>query len=267
MTQFNSPMDILKLLDKSNCRQCKKPTCLAFASAVYRGQSKLSECPNLEKEVIEQYSEYFSTRMSTEQLGDTLMEELKKQITEIDLASAAQRLGTKYSNGKITIQCLGKDFSVDKEGNIITDIHVNPWITIVVFTYIMEGAGTPVSGEWVTFRELDGSENRYPLFEQRCEKPLKKVADTYTGLFEDMLHIFSGKQVEYHYPTDISILLYPLPKVPMMIYYSKPEDDLDSNLALFFDSTIVQNLSVDCAFTLGVGLTLMFGKIAQRHGK
>ncbi len=267
MAQFNSPMDILKLLDKSNCRDCKKPTCLAFASAVYRGQSKLSECPSLGKEIVDQYSEYTSTRITTEQLGEDLLGEMKKQIATIDFSSAAQRLGAKYSNGKLTIQCLGKDFSVGEEGNIITDIHVNQWITALVFTYIIEGAGIPVSGKWVTFRELDGNEYRHPLFEQRCEKPLKKVADTYTGLFEDMLQIFSGKHADYHYPADISILLHPLPKVPMMICYSKPEDDLESSLAIFFDSTIKQNLGCEGAYSLGVGLTAMFEKIALRHSR
>ena len=37
MAQFNNLMEILQLLDKSNCKKCNKPTCMAFAA---RGVSR-----------------------------------------------------------------------------------------------------------------------------------------------------------------------------------------------------------------------------------
>ncbi|MFC2027783.1 DUF3786 domain-containing protein [Chloroflexota bacterium] len=265
MAQFKGPIEILKLLDSSNCGKCHKPTCLAFAGAVFKGQSKLDDCPKLDNEIIEKYSDYTSSYISADQLGDNAIEGLKKRITKIDLASTAKRLGADYSDGKLTIKCLGKDVSVAQDGNIITEIHVNLWMAGPILTYILDGKGLPVSGKWVTFRDMDGGEYKYPLFEQRCEKPLKRVADTYTGLFEDMLQIFNGKKVDYHYFADISILLHPLPKVPIMICYSKAVDDLESTLSIFFDSTIIENLGFEGAFALGTGLTLMFEKIALRH--
>ncbi|MBT4511397.1 MAG: DUF3786 domain-containing protein [Chloroflexi bacterium] len=265
MTQFNGPIDILKMLDSSNCGKCHKPTCLAFAGAVFKGQSKLDDCPKLESDVIEKYGDYTSSHISADQLGNAAIDHLKNRIAQIDLASAAQRLGADYEDGKLTIKCLGKDVSITQDGSIITEIHVNLWMAGPILTYILDGKGVEVSGKWVTFRDLDGGEYKYPLFEQRCEKPLKRVADTYTGLFEDMLQIFNGKKVDYHYFADISIMLHPLPKVPIMICYSKPVDDLESTLSIFFDSTIVDNLGFDGAFSLGAGLTLMFEKIALRH--
>jgi len=57
------------------------------------------------------------------------------------------------------------------------------------------------------------------FFVQRCEKPLKAVADTYADLFEDIIRLFNGKQVENHYQSDISLILHPLPKVPILICY------------------------------------------------
>ena len=55
MDQLKNPMEIFKLLDKSNCKKCNKPTCLAFAVAVFQGQMQLEECPKLDREVIERY--------------------------------------------------------------------------------------------------------------------------------------------------------------------------------------------------------------------
>ena len=179
-----------------------------------------------------------------------------------------QRLGARFSDGKLTIKILGKDFSVDTEGNITTDIHVHSWITIPVLNYIINSAGIPVSGKWVPLRELKGGKTWYRLFGQRCEKPLKKVADTYTDLFEDMIQLFNGRQVENHYSSDISLVLHPLPTVPILICYWKPEpeDGLKSNLNIFFDSTAEENLNIESIYTLGTGLTIMLEKLALRHG-
>jgi hypothetical protein len=194
------------------------------------------------------------------------IEKLKRKIATIDLQLSAQRLGAPFSNEKLTIKCLGKDFSVDTKGNISTEIHIHSWIAVPVLHYILAGAGTPVSGKWVPFRELEGGKKWYRLFEQRCEKPLKKVADTYTDLFEDMIHLFNGRQVDNHYASDISLVLHPLPKVPLLICYWKPEEDLASDLNIFFDSKAEENLNIESIYTLGTGLVIMFEKLALRHG-
>ena len=266
MAEINSPMDILKLLNKSNCRKCNEPTCLAFAAAVFKGERGLQECPDLESEVIEKFGGKAANRMTLERYADDSIEELKKKITATDLASAAKRLDAKFAGGKLTVRVLGKDFSVDAKARIITDIHVHRWITIPILNYIIDGAGVPVSGKWVPFRELEGGKTWYRLFGQRCEKPLKRIADTYTNLFEDMIRIFNGKQVENHYASDISLVLHPLPKVPMLICYWKPDDGLESDLNLFFDATAEKNLNIESLFTLGTGLVIMFEKLALRHG-
>ena len=95
---------------------------------------------------------------------------------------------------------------------------------------------------------------------------MKRVADTYPALFDDMVHIFSGKQVEKQFKSDISVVLHPLPAVPIMICYWMPEDGLESSLNVYFDETADKNLVVGSIFSLGVGLAQMFGKLALRHG-
>jgi hypothetical protein len=266
MARLNNPMEIFKLLERSNCRECNEATCLAFAAAVFKGQKQLAECPRLDSDIIEQYGGQTKKRPTIEQDMDESVEKLKRKIGLIDLESAARRLGADFSNQKLTIKILGKDISVDTDGNFYSDIHIHPWVAVPVLNYIIDGAGVPVSGKWVPLRELEGGKTWYRLFGQRCEKPLKRIADNYTDLFEDMIHIFNGRQVENHYNSDISLVLHPLPKVPMLICYWKPEDGLESSLNLFFDSTAEENLNIESIYSLGAGLVIMFEKIAQRHG-
>ena len=266
MTQFKNVMEIFNLLDKSNCRKCNEKTCLAFAAAVFQGQKQLDQCPLLESNIITKYEGNAAKQTSMERDQDRALEELKNRIATIDLASSAQRLDGVFLNKKLTLKIFGKDFSVDSQGNFYSDIHVNPWVTLPVFSYILHSNGNPVSGTWMPFRELKNGKMRAGLFRQMCEIPLKKVADTYTELFRDMILIFNGKKVEKHYEADISLVLHPLPKVPILICYWEPEDGLESSLNLFFDSTVEEHLPIEAVNSLGTGLTRMFQKIALRHG-
>jgi hypothetical protein len=266
MSQLSSPIEILKILNKSNCKECNEPTCLAFAAAVFKGNKQLAECPHLESNVIERFGGKTEKRKSIAQDMEESVEQLKRSVAAVDLSSAAERLGAGFSDEKLTIKICGKNFSVDSKGNLSSEIHIHPWVTIPILSYILNCKGAPVSGEWVPLRELEGGKTWYRLFGQRCEKPLKKLADTYTDLFNDMLHIFNGRQVENHYQSDISLVLHPLPLVPILICYWKPEDGLESSLNIFFDSTAEDNLNIESIYALATGLVRMFEKIALTHG-
>jgi len=41
-------MDAFKLLPKTNCSRCGRPTCLAFAAALTAGEAAIQDCPPLE---------------------------------------------------------------------------------------------------------------------------------------------------------------------------------------------------------------------------
>jgi hypothetical protein len=266
VAQQKNAMEIFRLLDKSNCRKCGEKTCLAFAGAVFTGHRNPGECPKLEPETIHRLSADPGGQNTIEQNRDEYLEQLKRDISGIDLGAAAERIGARFSAGKLTLKVLGKDFSVDGDGNFYADIHINPWIAVPFLHHVLYGRGLPVSGDWVSFRELKDGKERYPLFQKRCESPMKRVADTYTDLFDDMVHIFNGKQVEKQFEADISVVLYPLPRVPVMVCYWSPEDGLESSLNLFFDKTAEKNLDNGTIFTLGAGLAQMFEKLALRHG-
>ncbi len=265
MTAPSNPMQIYQLLDRTDCKQCGEATCLAFAAAVFRGQKELSECPYIGQEVLERYSNQLTRKTGSEQDMYRAMRQLQQKIPEIDFQEAARRTGGRLNKDRITLKVMGKDFSVDKQGRLMAEIHINPWVGMPVLSYILYGAGQEPKGQWTPFRELSGGRVRAGLFEQRCEKPLKHIADEYTGLFKDMLDIFNAQQVDDQFQSDVAILLYPLPKVPMLICYWEPDEGLDSSLHIFFDITAPDNIGIDGAFAIGSGLAQMFERLARRH--
>ncbi len=269
MTRFNNAMEVFKLLNKTNCRDCDEPTCLAFAAAVFKGQKTLSRCPHVDPQSIERYAggssgEETQGTFVTEM--ETQLAPLKQQLQAVDLAAAAQRSGGRFSSGQLTVKVMGKDFSVDAAGRLSSDIHVHGWLALPFFNYILKGQGAPLSGRWVPLRELENGKDWTQFFNHRCEKPLKLLADNYTDLFEDMVHIFNGKPVKQHYQADISLVLHPFPLLPILICYWKPEDGLASSLNIFFDANAERNLPIESIYILATGLVQMFQKIALRHG-
>jgi hypothetical protein len=265
MAELKNTMEIFKLLDQSNCRECNEKTCLAFAASVFKGKRQLKECPHLSSDVLEKYSGNTRQAQSIEEDMADAVEHMKSQVASIDFAEAAARVKGKYQGDKLTIRIFGKNFSVDSNGELYSDVHINPWIAIPVLTYFLSGGGAELSGKWIPFRELKNGMVRDALFQRRCERPLKRVADEYTDFFKDLLDIFDGKQVDNLFDSDISIVLYPLPLVPILICYWSPEEGLESSFHLFFDSTAEENLHIEALYTLIAGFAYMFEKIASRH--
>ena len=266
MPQIQNPMEIFKYLDKSNCRKCNETTCLAFAAAVFRGVKEISECPTVDPEIAARYGGVEQKGSKVDQDLEAALAMLRQKMRDIDLEEAASRTGGFFANGKLTLKIMGKDFSVDKEGRFYTNLHTNPWIAGPVLRYILDARGKQASGNWVPLRELKGGKDWARFFNQRCEKPMKKVADEYTDLFGDMVDLFNGRKVKGHFNSDIAVRLSPLPMVPLLICYFKPEEGIGSDLQLYFDDTVEANLPIEALYTLGTGLTVMFEKIARRHG-
>lgn len=265
MTKLDNPLNIYKLLPKSNCKLCGAATCLAFAAAIIKGQKRLRECPHLDRDLIEELDGKIIRQQTPEEQLKEILIPLKQEITTIDFTASVKRLGAKLSGDKLTIKCLGKDFVVDSKGNIVSDCHINVWVIVPLLNYIINSAGKDLSGKWVSFRELSNDPVWISFFQQRFENPLIQLIDSYPDLIEDLIFIFNGKPVEINSTSDISLVLYPLPKVPLLICYKKPEEDLPSKLNIFFDSTAENNLKIDSIYRLCVGLLVMFQKIASRH--
>ncbi len=268
MKSFSNALEIYKLLNKSNCRECHLTTCMAFAGAVYTGSKKLADCPYVPADIAAQYSNQQVSLSILDENISKAMHDQKSKIRCIDLEARAIGLGGVYSKskGKITLQVLGKNFSVCDNGEIQTNIHVNPWVTLPVYSYIIKGGNKPLSGKWVPLRELPNGKDWYRLFGQRCEQPLKKVADSYPDLFDDLIRLFSGKQVEKHYAADISVVLYPLPKLPMLICYWYKEGQMPSDLNLFFDESAEDFLDLNGINSIASGFVTMLEKLTQQHG-
>ncbi len=266
MHQMNH-LDIYRLLKKSNCRECGLMTCLAFAAAVMRGEKRLELCPHLDGKAAEQFTGKVEPRSTSGEERERAIGRLRSQIQALDFDEAARRLGVSRNGNELTLNCLSKRFHVDSAGNVRSDCHTTPWLVNPLLDYILHSAGKNPEGTWALFKQLDGGADWGRLFSQRCEKPLKKLVDEHTDLFEMIIDLFDGRLTENETECDISVVIHPLPKVPLLIRYWRKEGDFDSALTLLFDATAADNLRIEPLYMICVGLLTMFERIAMTHGK
>ena len=266
MAQFKNLMEIFTLLDKSNCRKCNEKTCMAFAAAVFMGKKELAECPQLSLQVISENNVQAPQSDALADDFDRIVRDLKTGLRTMDLAEKAETIGASYADGRLSLKIMGKDFSIDEQSKVYTDLHVNPWILVSSLYYITHCKGTPLTSNWVPLRELPGGQDWYRLFGQQCENQLKKSADFHPALFADLVQMFGAKQVASSFDSDVAVILFPLPFIPMLICYWEPEDGMDSSLNLFFDSTACDNFGMDGLFLLGSGFARMLKNMILQHG-
>jgi len=259
-----TPLEIYKSLPKTNCGKCFLPSCLAFAAALVAGRQKLADCPDLAPERRQDLATRLRPRDNRETEQAEFMDKLREKMERIDLALVAPLIGATYRDNRLAISSMGKDFLVDNHGTVISKCHIIPWVEAPLLSYITHKNHGEISGKWLSFRELKGGIDWQGLFTSRCETPLRQLADANPRLLGDIIDLFMGRTIPW-YEADIALILHPLPKVPILICYQAPEDDLESVLNIFFDECCTVNLHIKSIFTLCSGLVQMFTKIAEKH--
>jgi len=263
-TKSLTPLAVYRLLEKTNCGRCYLPSCFAFAAAVVSGQKKLTDCPLLDEATREQLAASLKTRAELEPDQAEFIDRLEEKVARLDLARIAPVIGADYRDDRLVISSLGKDFQVDQAGQLYSACHIIPWVKAPLLSYITNREHQGITGNWVSFRELQGGMEWQNLFTSRCERVLKELADENPELFSDIVDLFMGVPTE-GFQADIALILYPLPHVPLLICYQAPDDELESELTIFFDACCGVNLHIKSIFTLCSGLVQMFAKIARMH--
>lgn len=266
MPVMKNPMEIFKILPRTDCRDCGAATCLAFSVLVFKGEKTLADCPHLDSALADSAQVTGLKVPNADEALVAAIAELKKQIQAMDFAEAGRRLGAEIIGGRLVIRCLGKNFQLDAAGNIHTDIHVNHWLLMPILDYVLNARGIEPEGDWVPFAEIPGGRDLNPLFMQRCEIPIKDVADQYPDLFFDLLALFSGRDLANGVHADRAVILHPLPKVPMVIAYTFAEEEFESSLRLLFDRKADQNIRAESIRTLATGIARMIRRLVRRHG-
>jgi CO dehydrogenase/acetyl-CoA synthase gamma subunit (corrinoid Fe-S protein) len=79
---LKTPLEIYKLLPKTNCRHCRLSSCMAFAAAAIKEERQLADCPHLNKFTQFRYEGEISKPLNLESIQEKTLIRLKKKFRE-----------------------------------------------------------------------------------------------------------------------------------------------------------------------------------------
>ncbi len=233
------PLEIYKRLPKTNCGECPQKTCMAFAIYIKTNPEELDKCKHVDSSKLAE----IRGLLNKGDWRDELIASIKKEIQEIDISKAGPELGAVTSNNGMVIRCIGRDYLIDQDGNISPEPY-NKWLSILLLHYIRTLGKGELSGQWVSFSEFKGGLVKASTFQRDCEEPLREMFDELGNRVELYLERIGGKRVS-GFPADSAWVMDILPKVRVLLLYSKGDDEFPSSLNIVFDKITGEFLDVE----------------------
>lgn len=267
MTEIKNPLEIYKVLPKTNCRQCGLPSCMAFAVQVLQGLKALHSCPTLSRECIERIAPRIVRRQGLDDEYDQVIRRLQKQARHLDFTETAVRIGAELVGERLAINCLGKDFFLSRQGELASACHINHWLAIPLLHYVLECRGVMPGNDWISFEELPDAGPWSQYFTHRCEEPLRQLADAHRDLLFELFSLFEARPMTTSGGADRSLTILPLPKVPFLIHYWPPEDGFTSTLNILVDRSAGDNINAQSINLLARGIIEMLRQLIVSHSR
>jgi hypothetical protein len=257
-------MEIYRDLPKTNCKECGKPGCLPFATAVYLEGCPLSKCPDLGPEKLEEMEEKLAEERRKEQnpKQESVVQALAfltEKIKEHDLQDAARKTGGEYVKGPpeaVRLKLLGKDHLVSRDGVSTEDGGMPvPALAVLLLIYVTRATGVRPSRKWKAFRELPNTMSKAGQYEEvtagiarrfsGAEEDLKRAAESLGGVAA------APESADFEYVFDA------LPRVNLRLLFWAADEDFDARASLLLDDTVLEYLDQEAIVFLSEVLAAM----------
>lgn len=258
-----NPIELYKKLPKKNCGKCKQKNCMPFALSILKGEGNLSECPYLTPAEISE----INSSLKKSDWKEELILNLKEQVKRLDFSEISDGIGARIEGGNLIIDCLGRRFEINKEGDIFTHGAITPWIKILLLHYIRLSGKGELSGKLVSYDQLKSGLVKISSFQRDCEEPLKELFEKDFKKVQLALQRFGAKKLD-GFPTDYAWKLFLLPKIPIIILFWPKDEEFDCKLKILFDSTADKFLDAESIIFLVEGLVKNIERlILEDNGK
>jgi len=245
-----NPLEIYKLLPKTNCGECPSKTCMSFAVQVKVDAGTLVDCPHVDPECRAK----LEAMVVKGDWREELVQCLAQEVSALRFGEIAADLGGGMESGSLTLRCIGVDYTITPEGTITPD-RGNAWIKILLLHYIRSGGKGGFEGKWISFSEFKGGLVKVSSFAREAEEPLRELFDENPAAASGVIRRVGGTAVNgYAGAQAWSIDL--LPRVRCLVLYRAGDAEFpSSSLSIVFDGITGNFLDVESIVFLCEGLT------------
>ncbi len=248
-------LEVFKMLPGTNCGDCGVSTCLAFATRVIKEAEELSRCPHLsaaargKTEALRQQQEAgLGRRRESVAIAAEVMHAKMAPLNLAQLATGlAATFGEEDGRPYLALTYLGRKVKVFKnEVQYPPGTPADPWDAILLYNYIASQGNRPLSGTWITFKDLPNSVSKVKTL-TRLEA---KLAQAFTGQGETLRRLSLKLGAEESLPesqAQVAVVFRPLPRLPIMLMFwdADAEEGFGAQARFLFDSEVLAYLDLE----------------------
>ena len=182
------------------------------------------------------------------------------KLRATDLSACCDRSGATWQTeaGCADVEFLGSTYRVcPPDFEVVLAESGEPatiWEKILLLHYLETARGTTPTGKWVTFGEVPGGHIYMPVFAARSvDRILRAYAGNESALTEAARDV-GGEPAD---TGDVSVVLRPLPRVPVMLILWRADEELPASGSLLFDSSVTDYLPME-------DIVVLAGMVASR---
>ncbi len=181
----------------------------------------------------------------------------RKNLVACDPSEVAELSGVEYikesdNKGYFKLRCLGKDYRITYPEIEMTEFESDAPpktdIKLVSLHYLITADGLPLTGRWITYRQIPEGLTYNSAFQRRAEKPLVEAFEKNPEYFLSAGEILGGIRSNYG---DYAFLLPVLPRLPLLYILWLGDEELPSEARVLFDSTARNYLPAEDLAVIG----------------
>ena len=254
-------LDLIKMLPRTNCKECGYPTCMAFATYVLREGEDPAKCPYWRPEDLAFVKQSLISQGEDSAYPDHLFSARKfvqGKIKEYDFSTVAKKIGARLVEDEagdyLVVNLLERLYRVDKERvEPLDEGEHDLWEHILLYNYVAEAGGRPLTGNWVPMESLPGSLAKRKVFVSGCEE---KIAAAYSGqpeLLRQSLKVLKADFPELESNAEVAAVFHPLPMIPFQLLFwdADLDDGFSAQVKILFDETVLDYLDIESLVFLG----------------
>jgi Domain of unknown function (DUF3786)/Putative Fe-S cluster len=254
-------IDIYKELPRTNCGDCGRASCFAFASAVYLEAFPLRGCPQLAGErllameaKLELGREKGEGRRPAS--SEQALRALLAGLTDADLAALADNGGGVHVAGPqegVRVPLLDGLYLITRED--VVAVRGEPptvWVKVFLLIYLTRASGRLEAGVWVSYRDLPSSLSKAASFEECAAGIAEAFAGDVLGLDRAVQAL--GGEPSRAASADRVYRLQALPRVGVLLLFWDEEDEFSARASLLVDRNVLDYVDQEALVFLAEAL-------------
>ena len=242
-------LDIYKDLPGTNCGDCGRSGCFAFATAVYLEGESLARCPHLPpgqrarmEALVAGDREQGGGRRPA--VSEQALDHLRGEMAGRNLREVAGRCGGRYLSGPpeaVEVRFLGRLHRILRDDVVCPeDPAPSIWVKIFLMIYATRATGRPLSGRWVSYRELPNTVSKARSFEA-CTEQIARVFEGRPEDLERAARVLGARPAD-EASAHAAFVFEALPRVPLLLLFWDREEEFPARAVLLLDRHVLDYL-------------------------